>query len=131
MCRTNPLTAQLIENTIGDVIPGCNCPHDLPQCLMDGVVLCRFMNAMYPGKIPVIYGQLWPAPHKRVSSSTLATNLKARKNVDSFLEACRQLGVKSTNMCTALDILQQKDITQLVVCLEELQRTERPEVTNV
>ena len=111
---------QLIEETIGDLIPGCDCPHDLPQCLMDGVVLCRVVNAVSPGKIPTIYTDLWPVSKTRISSSALSTNLRARKNVDAFLEACRQLGVRSTNLCTAMDILQQKETVALVVCIEEL-----------
>lgn len=87
---------------------------------MDGVVLCRLVNALRPGTIPIINTDLWPTPSGRVSSSSLGTNLRARKNVDAFLEACRTLGVPASSLCTAMDILQQHETTVLVGCIEEL-----------
>jgi len=111
--------AEMIESTIGDVIPGYESPMDLPRCLMDGLVLCRFINALHPGMIPHVCTDVAPAL-SHLPASTLTSNFKALKNVDAFIGACRQVGFRVTTMCTAMDILQQRETARLVMCLEEL-----------
>jgi hypothetical protein len=54
------------------------------------------------------------------ATTNLASNLKARRNVDNFLEGCRRLGARSTNLCSSLDILQMRQFSSLMLILEEL-----------
>ncbi|XP_031821176.1 leucine-rich repeat and calponin homology domain-containing protein 4 isoform X5 [Sarcophilus harrisii] len=60
-------------------------PEDLVDALANGVVLCQLANHLRPRSVPFIHV---PSPAVPKLSA-----LKARKNVESFLEACRKMGV--------------------------------------
>jgi hypothetical protein len=106
-----------VEEFLGESIAGCECALDLAEALMDGVVLCKVVNRISPAHIPHI--------HIEPVRSAVPISLKVRKNVDAFLEYCRQVGISPKKMCTALDILQQKETTTLVMLLEQLIRGPR------
>lgn len=73
-------------------------PEDLAEALASGVILCQLANQLRPRSVPFIHV---PSP----AVPKLST-LKARKNVESFLEACRKMGVPEADLCSPLDLLQ-------------------------
>ncbi|XP_031568482.1 leucine-rich repeat and calponin homology domain-containing protein 4-like isoform X2 [Actinia tenebrosa] len=75
-------------------------PDDLPTSLADGVVLCHLINSVCKGTIPSIH-----IPSAGVPKLTMT---KCMKNVDSFLEACKKLGVRKDALCSPADILEEK-----------------------
>ena len=109
---SSPLYRQLIEDFLQELIPDCYCPLDLPEALVDGVVLCKVVNRLEPGYVPQI--------HAEPDRAKVGTSLRVRKNVESFLEFCRKVGISAKKMCSALDILQQKETATLVWMLEHL-----------
>jgi hypothetical protein len=84
---------------------------DLPLTLRDGAVLCKLVNVVKPGSIARV--------HVSVGDFN-AASLKVRKNVESFLEACRVMQLPSVHSVTALDILQAKGTMTLVDLVHEL-----------
>ncbi|XP_033048081.1 leucine-rich repeat and calponin homology domain-containing protein 4 [Trachypithecus francoisi] len=73
-------------------------PEDLAEALASGVILCQLANQLRPRSVPFIHV---PSP----AVPKLST-LKARKNVESFLEACRKMGVPEADLCSPSDLLQ-------------------------
>ncbi|XP_063786778.1 leucine-rich repeat and calponin homology domain-containing protein 4 isoform X2 [Pseudophryne corroboree] len=69
----------------------------LCECLANGVTLCQLLNNLRPRFIPFINV---PSP-----AVPKLNPVKCRKNVDSFLDACRRLGVPERDLCSACDIL--------------------------
>ncbi|XP_075345700.1 leucine-rich repeat and calponin homology domain-containing protein 4 isoform X2 [Mycteria americana] len=60
-------------------------PEELGEALSDGELLCRLANRLRPRLVPFIHVPSPAAP--KLSSAN------SRRNVESFLEACRRLGV--------------------------------------
>ncbi|XP_068919363.1 leucine-rich repeat and calponin homology domain-containing protein 4 isoform X2 [Petaurus breviceps papuanus] len=73
-------------------------PEDLGDALANGVVLCQLANHLRPRSVPFIHV---PSPAVPKLSA-----LKAQKNVESFLEACRKMGVPQADLCLPSDLLQ-------------------------
>ncbi|XP_014652601.1 PREDICTED: leucine-rich repeat and calponin homology domain-containing protein 4 isoform X1 [Ceratotherium simum simum] len=73
-------------------------PEDLAEALASGVILCQLANQLRPRSVPFIHV---PSP----AVPKLST-LKSRKNVESFLEACRKMGVPEADLCSPSDLLQ-------------------------
>ncbi|XP_055984338.1 leucine-rich repeat and calponin homology domain-containing protein 4 isoform X1 [Sorex fumeus] len=73
-------------------------PEDMAEALASGVVLCQLANQLRPRSVPFIHV---PSPAVPKLSA-----LKSRKNVESFLEACRKMGVPEADLCSPLDLLQ-------------------------
>ncbi|XP_036680631.1 leucine-rich repeat and calponin homology domain-containing protein 4 isoform X2 [Balaenoptera musculus] len=73
-------------------------PEDLAEALASGVILCQLANQLRPRSVPFIHV---PSPAVPKLSA-----LKSRKNVESFLEACRKMGVPEADLCSPLDLLQ-------------------------
>ncbi|KAM9312411.1 leucine-rich repeat and calponin homology domain-containing protein 4 [Gastrophryne carolinensis] len=85
-------------------------PEDpLCESLSNGVILCQLLNHLRPRSIPFIHV---PSP-----AVPKLNPVKCRKNVDSFLEACRRLGVPERDLCSPSDILggEHPDIVQRTV----------------
>ncbi|XP_069776266.1 leucine-rich repeat and calponin homology domain-containing protein 1-like isoform X1 [Narcine bancroftii] len=72
-------------------------PEDLGEALNNGVMLCQLVNHLRPRTITIIH-----TPSPAVPQLSLA---KCRRNVESFLEACRKLGVPQLDLCLPSDIL--------------------------
>uniref|UniRef100_A0A8C0HZQ6 Leucine-rich repeat and calponin homology domain-containing protein 4 n=1 Tax=Balaenoptera musculus TaxID=9771 RepID=A0A8C0HZQ6_BALMU len=66
-------------------------PEDLAEALASGVILCQLANQLRPRSVPFIHV---PSPAVPKLSA-----LKSRKNVESFLEACRKMGVPEVWGC--------------------------------
>ncbi|XP_008047149.1 leucine-rich repeat and calponin homology domain-containing protein 4, partial [Carlito syrichta] len=73
-------------------------PEDLAEALANGVILCQLANQLRPRSVPFIHV---PSPAVPKLSA-----LKCRKNVESFLEACRKMGVPEADLCSPSDLLQ-------------------------
>uniref|UniRef100_A0A8C8YH20 Leucine-rich repeat and calponin homology domain-containing protein 4 n=1 Tax=Prolemur simus TaxID=1328070 RepID=A0A8C8YH20_PROSS len=73
-------------------------PEDLAEALANGVILCQLANQLRPRAVPFIHV---PSPAVPKLSA-----LKSRKNVESFLEACRKMGVPEADLCSPSDLLQ-------------------------
>ncbi|XP_049645251.1 leucine-rich repeat and calponin homology domain-containing protein 4 isoform X2 [Suncus etruscus] len=75
-------------------------PEDLAEALASGVVLCQLANQLRPRSVPFIHV---PSPAVPKLSA-----LKSRKNVESFLEACRKMGVPEESLCQPHHILEEE-----------------------
>ncbi|XP_051061480.1 leucine-rich repeat and calponin homology domain-containing protein 4 isoform X2 [Phodopus roborovskii] len=75
-------------------------PEDLTEALANGVILCQLANQLRPRSIPFIHV---PSPAVPKLSA-----LKSRKNVESFLEACRKMGVPEESLCQPHHILEEE-----------------------
>ncbi|XP_036990820.2 leucine-rich repeat and calponin homology domain-containing protein 4 isoform X2 [Artibeus jamaicensis] len=75
-------------------------PEDLTEALANGVILCQLANQLRPRSVPFIHV---PSP----AVPKLST-LKSRKNVESFLEACRKMGVPEESLCQPHHILEEE-----------------------
>uniref|UniRef100_H0V711 Leucine-rich repeat and calponin homology domain-containing protein 4 n=1 Tax=Cavia porcellus TaxID=10141 RepID=H0V711_CAVPO len=73
-------------------------PEDLAEALANGVILCQLANQLRPRCVPFIHV---PSPAVPKLSA-----LKCQKNVESFLEACRKMGVPEADLCSPSDLLQ-------------------------
>lgn len=60
-------------------------PEELGEALSDGAVLCRVANSLRPRLVPFIHVPSPAAPKLSAANR--------RRNVESFLDACRRLGV--------------------------------------
>ncbi|KAJ7313315.1 hypothetical protein JRQ81_004605 [Phrynocephalus forsythii] len=70
--------------------------EDLGEALANGVVLCQLVNHLHPRAVPFIHV---PSP-----AVPKLNAIKSRKNVESFLAACRQLGIPEVSLCSASDV---------------------------
>ncbi|KAM9725888.1 leucine-rich repeat and calponin homology domain-containing protein 4 isoform 2-T2 [Dama dama] len=75
-------------------------PDDLAEALANGVILCQLANQLRPRSVPFIHV---PSPAVPKLSA-----LKSRKNVESFLEACRKMGVPEESLCQPHHILEEE-----------------------
>uniref|UniRef100_A0A286XEF7 Leucine-rich repeat and calponin homology domain-containing protein 4 n=1 Tax=Cavia porcellus TaxID=10141 RepID=A0A286XEF7_CAVPO len=75
-------------------------PEDLAEALANGVILCQLANQLRPRCVPFIHV---PSPAVPKLSA-----LKCQKNVESFLEACRKMGVPEESLCQAHHILEEE-----------------------
>jgi hypothetical protein len=80
-------------------------PDDIGYALSDGVVLCHFINQIRPRSVQSIH-----VPSQAVPKLSMA---KCRRNVENFLEASRRIGVPEVDLCTAQDILEEKNTVRL------------------
>ncbi|KAE9412288.1 hypothetical protein Angca_002978, partial [Angiostrongylus cantonensis] len=79
--------------------------------LADGVHLCGLMNSFRPRTITSMF----------TSSGTVLSSPKAKRNVDSFIAACRKLGVPEVSICSSADILNKRNITSVTKTVLALQ----------
>ncbi|XP_051017186.1 leucine-rich repeat and calponin homology domain-containing protein 4 isoform X2 [Acomys russatus] len=77
-------------------------PEDLAEALANGVILCQLANQLRPRSVPFIHV---PSPAVPKLSA-----LKSRKNVESFLEACRKMGVPEESLCQPYHILEEEGV---------------------
>uniref|UniRef100_A0A8C9W6D0 Leucine rich repeats and calponin homology domain containing 2 n=1 Tax=Scleropages formosus TaxID=113540 RepID=A0A8C9W6D0_SCLFO len=87
-------------------------PEDVGTALMDGVVLCHLANHIRPRSVPSIH-----VPSPAVPKLSMA---KCRKNVESFLEACKKLGVPQDKMCLPHHILEAKGLVRISMTVQAL-----------
>ncbi|XP_013396846.1 leucine-rich repeat and calponin homology domain-containing protein 2-like isoform X3 [Lingula anatina] len=87
-------------------------PDDLSGALKDGVVLCHLANHVRPRSVLSIH-----VPSPAVPKLSLA---KCRRNVENFLEACRKIGVSQEHLCSASDILEEKNFSRISLAVQAL-----------
>ena len=76
-------------------------PEDIGVALKDGVILCHLMNQIFPRTIQIIH-----VPSSAMPNLTIA---KCRKNIESFIYACKKFGLKSDEICSSQDIIESKN----------------------
>lgn len=89
-------------------------PPEVGPSLVDGVVLCHLANQVQPRAVASIH-----VPSAATPKLTLA---KCRRNVENFLNACRQLGVPEEVTCSAQDVLEERGLVRVAVTVHELFR---------
>lgn len=89
-------------------------PAEIGPSLVDGVVLCHLANQVQPRSVASIH-----VPSPAMPKLTLA---KCRRNVENFLNACRQLGVPEEATCSAQDVLEERGLVRVAVTVQELFR---------
>ncbi len=105
--KYNPaLEAELrrwIESTTGESI-GSN----FQEGLKSGVILCNLANKLKPKSVP------------SVNSSSLA--FKQMENINNFLQACRNFGVRSDDLFQTVALFEGSNMTQVLCTLDNLKR---------
>uniref|UniRef100_A0A8C5LSH2 Calponin-homology (CH) domain-containing protein n=1 Tax=Leptobrachium leishanense TaxID=445787 RepID=A0A8C5LSH2_9ANUR len=97
--RAPPDEKSLLDQLRKDIESRLNVALQEPLCesLSNGVTLCQLLNHLRPRTIVSIHV---PSP-----AVPKLNAVKCRRNVDSFLDACRRIGVPEQDMCLASDIL--------------------------
>ena len=104
--ETNPTwieTKAWVEAVTGDTVAA---GASFGERLKDGTILCRLINALKPGTIPKVYASRMP--------------FKQMENINSFLRACRAMGVADHDCFETVDLFEQKNIGAVVRCLHAL-----------
>ncbi|XP_068129987.1 leucine-rich repeat and calponin homology domain-containing protein 4 isoform X2 [Hyperolius riggenbachi] len=97
-----------------DIETHLNVTLEDPLCetLANGVILCQLLNHLRPRSILFIH-----VPSPAVPKLNL---VKCRKNVDSFLEACRRLGVPEEDICAPHDIMDCEGLGRVQIIVQSL-----------
>ncbi|XP_034991001.1 leucine-rich repeat and calponin homology domain-containing protein 4 isoform X2 [Zootoca vivipara] len=89
--------------------------EDLGEALANGVVLCQLVNHLRPRAVPFIHV---PSP-----AVPKLNAIKSRKNVDSFLAACRQLGLPEESLCSPHHVLEEEGLPRVAETVRTLLAT--------
>uniref|UniRef100_A0A8C9H8V9 Growth arrest specific 2 like 2 n=1 Tax=Piliocolobus tephrosceles TaxID=591936 RepID=A0A8C9H8V9_9PRIM len=100
------------------------------QVLETGLVLCRHANAVTDAALAFLaeapaQAQKIPMPRVRVSCNGAAQpgTFQARDNVSNFIQWCRkEMGIQEVLMFETEDLVQRKNVKNVVLCLLELGR---------
>lgn len=87
-------------------------PAEMGPSLVDGVVLCHLANQVQPRSVASIH-----VPSAAMPKLTLA---KCRRNVENFLNACRQLGVPEGDLFAWEDLVLRVDMGRVAVSVAAL-----------
>lgn len=125
-----PVTSALVPQASGDVI----CPTDLSQAelercvvlwiekvsgqlkpegcsagkwLRSGEVLCNLMNILRPGSVTSI-------------TPGTGNQMKVRENISKFIRACREFGVRESDLFTSVDLFEGKNVAACLNCVYSL-----------
>jgi len=83
---------QWIEEVSGEKFAG----KDFGKSLKDGILLCKFVNKIKSGIV------------KSISSQKIA--FMQMQNINSFLSACKSLGVPKHDLFVTVDLFEEKNI---------------------
>uniref|UniRef100_A0A5S6R569 Calponin-homology (CH) domain-containing protein n=1 Tax=Trichuris muris TaxID=70415 RepID=A0A5S6R569_TRIMR len=86
----------------------------LADALSDGVVLCRFLNAIRPRTVAVV--------HVPTDTSPCVPLAKARRNLENFLTGCRRLGVQEVHLFSILDLMEKRNLHAVSRALQAIGR---------
>lgn len=78
------------------------------EMLKDGVILCKLINALEPGRI------------KKVNESKMA--FKCMENISAFLECAKAFGVAAQELFQTVDLWERQNLNSVVICLQSLGR---------
>ncbi|XP_068569798.1 leucine-rich repeat and calponin homology domain-containing protein 4 isoform X2 [Cebidichthys violaceus] len=87
-------------------------PEDLGEALSNGTVLCQLVNQIRPRSVSIIH---IPSPAVPKLSSA-----KCRLNVESFIAACRKLGVTEDSLCSPQLIMEDEGLSRLAQTVQVL-----------
>ncbi|XP_077554048.1 leucine-rich-repeats and calponin homology domain protein isoform X2 [Haemaphysalis longicornis] len=87
-------------------------PPEVGPSLVDGVVLCHLANQVQPRAVASIH-----VPSAATPKLTLA---KCRRNVENFLNACRQLGVPEGDLFAWEDLVLRVDVARVAATVSAL-----------
>uniref|UniRef100_A0A8C8RJI5 Calponin-homology (CH) domain-containing protein n=1 Tax=Pelusios castaneus TaxID=367368 RepID=A0A8C8RJI5_9SAUR len=93
--------------------------EDLGEALANGAILCQLANHLRPRSVPFIH-----VPSPAVPKLSM---LKSRKNVESFLEACRRLGVPEDSLCQPQHVLHEESLAPLALTVRALLSVAQPQ----
>mmetsp|Transcript_10036 Transcript_10036/g.25037 ORF Transcript_10036/g.25037 Transcript_10036/m.25037 type:complete len:254 (+) Transcript_10036:126-887(+) len=104
---TDPRTKEAVDfiaEVLGEPLPS----DDFHAALKDGVILCNMLNKAKPGSIKKVNKQRVP--------------FMQMENIESYLEACHQLGMKLQESFVTVDLYEAKNLNQVVQNLISLKR---------
>lgn len=96
--------------TQDDTLPVDGSKDSVHETLKDGVVLCRLVNAIKANSIP----------QNKINQSEAM--FKCFENIDNFLKAASQLGVKDHELFATIDLWERQNLAHVLVCLSSLAR---------
>lgn len=79
---------------------------DVRDALRDGIALCEVMNTFHPGAIRKINNSKFP--------------FKQMENIEQFLLACRDFGMKEVDVFQTQDLYEAKSMYTVINCLYQL-----------
>jgi hypothetical protein len=83
-----------------EAVTGSQFPADFQESLKSGVLLCKLVNAIKPGAVAKINAETSP--------------FKQRENIDRYLAACSQLGMKETDKFMVIDLYEAQNLVAVV-----------------
>jgi len=83
-----------------EALTGREIGNNLQEALKSGVILCEAINKIKPNTIPNI---------NRMSSP-----FKERENIESYIKACKELGMKEVDLFVTVDLYEGQNMTQVV-----------------
>jgi len=90
--------------------------YDLALALQDGTVLCKTLNKMIPGSVEQVHAK----PEKQF--------LKMQ-NINSFLQACPNFGIKSGDLFTADELYYASNFQKVIACLSLISRSNQAKLS--
>ncbi|MCP9263357.1 Leucine-rich repeat and calponin-likey domain-containing protein 3 [Dirofilaria immitis] len=109
---------KVLESRLNITLPSGRL--QLAASLADGVTLCNFANRI---RLRAVNSLFTP-----VSKQLPLSPPKCRRNVDSFLTACRRIGVPENSMCSSTDILERRNLPLLAKTVLALNKFSLPKV---
>jgi len=103
--KHDPVLEKKALKWIGTVL-SLNLDGDIYTNLSDGVLLCKLMNKVYPGIVPKI--------------NERGNSFKQMENIEAYLEACRSLGLRSTDLFNTVDLFEEKNISLVITNIHVL-----------
>lgn len=100
-----------IGQTIGEDLNPQGSTEQCFNALKDGLVLCKLANWVKPGSI---------SENKLKSAPKLA--FKQMELIGMFLEAIKKAGVKETELFQTVDLYEQVNLPQVILCIESIGR---------
>ncbi|CAI4226315.1 unnamed protein product [Auanema sp. JU1783] len=102
---------KLFEEKIGVTLPPGK--DSISAALADGVHLCTLANALRTKAITTILN---------TTENESLTPLKCKKNAESFVSACKKVGVTEACLCSSSDITTKRNLVSIVKTVAQLNR---------
>jgi len=95
---------------LSTMLPSDSLDDDLSQSLQNGVILCKLIQVIKPAIVL-----------SRFHEDT-KLRYKALENIDSFLNACRTLGVSERALFLPMDLYENKNFPRVIHCILALKQ---------
>ena len=93
-----------IEKVTGEVKPA---DWNAGKWLKSGEVLCKLINILRPGSVTSI-------------TPETGNQMKIRENISKFIRACRDFGVRESDLFTSVDLFEGKNVAACLNCVYSL-----------